>query len=83
MHGKTYRTFKLRHFSNNIEKEGQLQKMKEIYSVLPEKLDFIIEFRTGRNITHSDNSWDFAIDLVFLNREDLQNIRRAANTAKL
>jgi hypothetical protein len=65
--------FKLTSFNSNKEKELQLKQMDEIFSALPEQLKYIIEFRTGCNFTKAPHAWDFAIDSVFRNREDLQS----------
>jgi hypothetical protein len=64
--------FKLTSALNIEDKEIQLKQMEEIFSVLPEKLKYIHEFRTGKNITVADHAWDFAIDSIFGSREDLQ-----------
>jgi hypothetical protein len=64
--------FKLTSAKNNEEKEIQLKKMKAIFSILPQQLKYIIEFRTGCNFTIADHAWDFVIDSIFLNRDDLQ-----------
>jgi hypothetical protein len=53
--------FRLTSFSNTEEKEAQLKQMDDIYSVLPYQLPFIIDFRTGRNITAAGHAWDFAM----------------------
>jgi hypothetical protein len=50
----------------------QLEKMKEIFSPLGEKLPYIVEFRTGINFTKAAHAWDFVIDSVFKNEDDLQ-----------
>lgn len=47
--------------------------MEKIFSALPVELKYIIEFRTGHNFTEAPHAWDFAIDSVFRNREDLQS----------
>ncbi|MGD0581785.1 MAG: Dabb family protein [Bacteroidales bacterium] len=65
--------FKLTDFRDQDEKENQMEKMEKIYSVLPEQLPYIIDFRTGRNITSAGHAWDFAIDSVFSSAADLQN----------
>jgi hypothetical protein len=62
--------FKLTSFSGEEDKEAQLMQMKKIFSVLPEQLDFISEFRTGINFTRAEHAWDFAIDSVFPGRKE-------------
>jgi hypothetical protein len=64
--------FKLTSARDNYDKEVQLKQMEEIFSRLPFQLKYIAEFRTGRNFTIADHAWDFTIDSVFINREDLQ-----------
>lgn len=64
--------FKLTSAGNNDDKEIQLKQMEEIFSPLPLQLNYIAEFRTGKNFTMADHAWDFAIDSVFISREDLQ-----------
>jgi hypothetical protein len=46
--------------------------MDEFFSKLGKILPFIVEFKTGINITDLPHAWDFAIDSVFINKEDLQ-----------
>jgi len=64
--------FKLTSFSGEADKRAQLEKLKEIFSVLPDQLDFISEFRTGINFTVAGHAWDLAIDSVFNGRKDLE-----------
>ena len=85
--------FKLTSFSGEEDKKHQLKQMKEIFSVLPEQLDYITEFRTGINFTVAGHAWDFAIDSVFpgideLNRyqvsdEHREAIRKASSIEKI
>jgi hypothetical protein len=63
--------FKLTPFGNKEEKETQLEMMQNIFSVLPGKLPYIVEYRTGRNICPAGHAWDFVIDSLFENEEDL------------
>jgi hypothetical protein len=70
--------FKLTTFSDEEDKMFQLKKMKEIYSVLPEQLDYITEFRTGINFTVAGHSWDFVIDSIFPGREELERYQVSA-----
>ena len=53
-------------------KKAQLNKMEQIFSPLGKKFPFIIEYRTGINFNAASYAWDFAIDSVFSNKEDLQ-----------
>lgn len=55
----------------------RLKRMEEIFSPLAEKLPYIIEFRTGININDESYAWDFVIDSVFRNKEDLQRYQRS------
>jgi hypothetical protein len=85
--------FKLTSFSGEEDKRAQLEKLKQIFSVLPEQLDFITELRTGINFTTAGHAWDFAIDSVFpgrdeLNRyqvsdEHLEAVRKASSIGKI
>ncbi len=45
--------------------------MNKIFSVLPDQLPFIIDFRTGKNISNAGHAWDFVIDSVFSCADDL------------
>jgi hypothetical protein len=64
--------FKLTAFHNPEEKERQLSEMKKVFSVLPEQLPFIIEFRTAKNIAKAGHAWDFVIDSLFDSESDLK-----------
>ena len=46
--------------------------MDEIFSPLGGLLPYIIEYRTGINFNVAPHSWDFVIDSIFRNKEDLQ-----------
>jgi hypothetical protein len=35
------------------------------------KLPFIVEYRTGINFNEASHAWDFVIDSVFTDKEDL------------
>lgn len=63
--------FKLIPQAPSENKELGLNKMQEIFSHLGEQLPYIAEFRTGINFNESDSAWDFIIDSLFNNREDL------------
>jgi hypothetical protein len=63
--------FKLTSLVSPEEKKRQLEQMEKIFSVLPEQLPFIIDFRTGKNITKAGHAWDFVIDSVFSSANDL------------
>jgi hypothetical protein len=55
----------------------QLKRMEEIFSPLGSKFPFIEEFRTGINFNQQPSAWDFAIDSIFRNREDLQKYQES------
>jgi hypothetical protein len=54
------------------DKMSQLKKMEQVFSPLGSKLPFIIEYRTGINFNNAAHAWDFVIDSIFRNNEDLQ-----------
>jgi heme-degrading monooxygenase HmoA len=64
--------FKLTSSLNSKDKKEQLQRMEEIFSHLGHNLNYIVEYRTGRNFNKADFAWDFVIDSVFRSNEDLQ-----------
>ncbi|MFN8239868.1 MAG: Dabb family protein [Bacteroidales bacterium] len=64
--------FKLTSFRDEGDKALQLDMLEKSFSVLPSRLDYIIEYRTKRNITAGTASWDFAIDSVFATKADLE-----------
>ena len=70
--------FRLTNFSDNEEKQAQLKQMEEIFSSLPRKLPYISEYRTGCNITAADHAWDFAIDSVFRDVDQLLRYQRSS-----
>jgi len=63
--------FKLTKFLSPEEKKLQLKKMKAIFSPLGIKFPFIVEYKTGINFNEAPHAWDFAIDSIFRNKEDL------------
>jgi hypothetical protein len=50
----------------------QLKMMEDIFSPLAKKLPFIVEYKTGINFNEDVNAWDFVIESVFKNKDDLQ-----------
>jgi len=63
--------FKLTKFLSPGEKQDQLKRMKAIFSPLGSKFPFIVEYKTGINFSEASHAWDFAIDSIFRNKEDL------------
>jgi hypothetical protein len=64
--------FKLSKSLTPEKRQFQLKKMEEIFSPLGGILPFIIEYRTGINFNVAPHSWDFVIDSIFRNKEDLR-----------
>ena len=64
--------FKLSNALAPEQKRAQLHKMKEIFSPLGNMFPFIVEYRTGINFNDASHAWDFVIDSIFRNKEDLQ-----------
>jgi hypothetical protein len=64
--------FKLSDASTSEKKQEQLKKMEQIFSSLGSKFPFIIEYRIGINFNEASHAWDFAIDSIFRNTDDLQ-----------
>jgi hypothetical protein len=54
-----------------------LKKMEQIFSPIGRKLPFIVEYRTGINFNKASHAWDFAIDSVFSNLEDLKKYQES------
>lgn len=65
--------FKLLKYGSAEEKPLQLKLMNDIFSPLGRMLPYIVEFKTGSNFTDVPHAWDFVIDSVFRNKEELQN----------
>jgi len=63
--------FKLTKFSSLNEKQVQVKRLDETFSPLSQ-LPFIVDFRTGINYNETTYAWDFVIDSVFSNKEDLE-----------
>jgi hypothetical protein len=63
--------------SENEKKTEQLRQMEEIFSPLGRQLNYITEYRTGINFNKADFAWDFVIDSVFRNNEDLQKYQES------
>ena len=64
--------FRLTSCRSEAEKEQQLGRMKEIFSVLPSKLPYIVNYTTARNISSEGHAWDFIIDSLFSSDDDLK-----------
>jgi Stress responsive A/B Barrel Domain. len=63
--------FKLTKFSSLKEKQVQVKRLDETFSPLG-LLPFIVDFKTGINYNEATYAWDFVIDSVFSNKEDLE-----------
>jgi hypothetical protein len=63
--------FKLAPSYTPEEKERSVMKLKEIFGPLGNRLDYIIEYRTGINILQADHAGDFVIEATFATPEDL------------
>lgn len=63
--------FKLSDAPTPEKKQAQVKKMEKIFSPLGSKFPFIIEYRTGINFNEASHAWDFVIDSIFRNSEDL------------
>lgn len=64
--------FKLSKVKTPEERQMQLNRMQDVFSPLGDKLPFVIEYRTGINFNTASHAWDFVIDSIFKNKEDLQ-----------
>lgn len=64
--------FKLTSKHTPEEKHESVMKLKEIFGPLGNRLDYIIEYRTGVNILEADYAGDFIIDSTFASPEDLK-----------
>jgi hypothetical protein len=69
--------FKLSQSALTDTRQKQLNRLEEIFSPLGEKLPYIFEYRTGINFNKAEFAWDFAIDSVFRNKEDLQRYQES------
>jgi hypothetical protein len=65
--------FKLLKTVSPEDKKFQIARLAEIFSPLGRKFSFIIEYRTGINLNDTTHAWDFVIDSIFRNKEDLEH----------
>ena len=70
--------FKLSESLSQENRQIQLKKMKAIFSPLGNKFPFIVEYKTGINFSETSHAWDFVIDSIFRNNEDLQKYMLSA-----
>jgi hypothetical protein len=63
--------FRLTKFGSLNEKNSQVKRLDEIFTPLGHLLPFIVDFKTGVNYNEASHSWDFVIDSIFRNKEDL------------
>lgn len=59
------------------EKEKSIRKLKELFGPLGNKLNYIIEYRTGANILEAEHAGDFVIDATFASLEDLRRYQNS------
>jgi hypothetical protein len=69
--------FKLAQPVTPEEREQSVRKLKEVFGPLGNRLKYIIEYRTGINVTDTDHAGDFVIDATFASMED---VRRYQNS---
>lgn len=70
--------FKLIDSLSPEKKSEQLLVLKSAFEPLRDKLAYIKEYRTGINFNMSEHSWDFVIDSVFVNKDDLNRYHTSA-----
>lgn len=63
--------FKITKYNSLKERDLQVKRLDEIFSPLGRLLPFIVDFKKGINYNEASFAWDFAIDSVFRNKEDL------------
>lgn len=54
------------------EHDKAVNRLKEHFGPLGNRLSYIIEYRTGINITDADHAGDFVIDATFASMDDLR-----------
>ncbi len=54
------------------EREKAVNRLKECFGPLGNRLSYIIEYRTGVNITDADHAGDFVIDATFASMDDVR-----------
>ena len=59
------------------EKEKSVRKLKEAFGPVGNKLNYIIEYRTGVNMLEADHAGDFVIDATFASVEDLRRYQNS------
>lgn len=59
------------------EKEKSIRKLKELFGPLGNRLNYIIEYRTGANILEAEHAGDFVIDATFASLEDLRRYQNS------
>jgi hypothetical protein len=64
--------FKLTGILSLEEKHHKATRMNEFFSPLPSLLPYIVDFKTGINFNEASHAWDFVIDSIFNNKEELQ-----------
>ena len=58
-----------------------MKRLDETFSPLG-RLPFIVDFRTGINYNEATYAWDFVIDSVFNNKEDLEKYMKSEEHLK-
>jgi hypothetical protein len=53
------------------EKADSVRRLKEIFSPLASRLNYITDYKTGINILEADHAGDFVIDSTFASADDL------------
>ncbi len=69
--------FKLTQPYTPEEKEKSVRKLKEAFGPVGNRLNYIIEYRTGTNILEADHAGDFVIDATFASLEDLRRYQNS------
>jgi hypothetical protein len=69
--------FRLKGQDDPQKKHEIVNELISIFSPL-KNLEYVREYKTGSNFSKSVNGWDFVIDSVFDNRENLESYQLSA-----
>ncbi len=66
-------SWKVKEQAEGLSKAENVQKMNELLSALPEKIDVIQEFEIGIDFLQSERSYDICLISAFNTTEDLKS----------
>ncbi len=61
--------------AGGMPKKDNIARLKQALDELPEKIDVVLDFETGINVTESEHACDLALQCTFVSPDELEEYR--------